>query len=156
MLWEKKKISKQLKKSASSEVDNHSSKSSLQCRNPRRNRKAQFDKVTIRMYSSLLTSSNHWNRHRGCHPWHINVIVTINGILGSSNVTGKKTGGSSATYCQPMNAEYYSLFSCPSGALRATLRWESNIAMQGHASEFSVCEGKKNRVMHSGLSILLW
>lgn len=119
-----------------------------------RNRKAQFDKVTVRMYCSLLTSSNHWNSHRAGSPCHINIIVTINGILGSSNVPEKITGGCSLTQYQAVNALFYSLLSCPSAALRATLRGKSNVAMQGHASEFSVCEGRKYRVIHPGLAIL--
>lgn len=112
-----------------------------------RNRKAQFDKVTIRMYCSLLTSSNHWNSHRACYPCHINIIVTINGILGSSTVPEEIRGGSSLTHYQPVNPLFYSLFSCPSADLSATLRWESNVAMQGHA--FSICEGRKYRVIHN-------
>lgn len=155
MLWKKnlKTVEENwLLRSRQSPIKKFSSMQKYTCRN----RKVQFDKVTIRLYCSLLTSSNSWNRHRGCYPWHNNITVTINGIPGSSNVLEKITEGSSLTNYQPMNALFYSLFSCPSGAFRATLRWESTIAMQGHASEFPICEGRKYRIIHLGLSILLW
>lgn len=66
-------------------MDNHPSKSSLKCRN----RRVQFGRVTMRLSCFLLTSSDHWNREAACYSLHINIIVTINGILGSTNALEK-------------------------------------------------------------------